>query len=263
MSVLRTQKNHHAAAMKTAGIALFLLISLQLTCFAEHGLPSEPLGGTLRSSRDGISQSKDPGDSLYGMTAADFFQMKEVEKAIDFQNIDYGLLSSAIFHATNRQRQKHGKSPLGYLPRLYEASSMHARDMAGHEYVAHINPREQELRTPQKRVREAGLTDIRFMAENVASHFGIRYEPGRTVVPLDKDGGAEYSYQQGGEPIAAHTYRSFAESLVDSWMGSPGHRKNMLSEEPRYLGAACSMGEADKGPVKFYCVQLFLDRFGK
>ncbi len=46
-------------------------------------------------------------------------------------------------------------------------------------------------------------------------------------------------------------------------MNSPEHRKNILAEEPEYLGAGCSIGDRDKGLVKFYCVQLFFNKFGK
>ncbi len=93
--------------------------------------------------------------------------------------------------------------------------------------------------------------------------FGIQYEPGKILFKTKKNDHTEYSYQPGGKPLENHTYRSFAESLVDTWMKSPGHRKNILSEEPEFLGTGCSIGEGDKGLVKFYCVQLFFSRFGK
>jgi hypothetical protein len=44
---------------------------------------------------------------------------------------------------------------------------------------------------------------------------------------------------------------------------SPGHKKNILSEQPNFLGAGCSISKNEKaGMDKFYCVQLFFDRFG-
>jgi uncharacterized protein YkwD len=139
---------------------------------------------------------------------------------------------------------------------------MHANSMAEHEYVAHINPRKQERRTPADRVREVGL-NIRFVAENVASHFGLQYEAGRTVYPQRREGEMEYFYKPGGKAIENHTYRSFAQSLVNQWMESPGHKKNILSEQPNFLGAGCSISKNEKpGMEKFYCVQLFFDRFG-
>ena len=254
-------------ALQRAAVALFLIFSLQLiVCIAVRGELPSPFGSSPENSGDGIGRSKngaEPSGALSQVAPSEFFEKGKVEEKIDLRHIDHSLLSAAIFHETNRKRKQHGRDQLSHLPRLDEASRMHARDMAEHEYVAHINPREQALRTPHGRVREAGLDDIRFLAENVASHFGIQYEPGRVVFPIEKDGDTEYSYQLGGEPIANHTYRSFAESLVDEWMNSPGHRENILSEKPVFLGAGCSRGEGDEGPVKLYCVQLFFDRFGK
>ena len=231
--------------MLTALVALSLMVSLQLiACIAVQ-------------SKSG-AQSND----LYQMSPSKFFQQAKVDKRIDLQHIDHSLLSAAIFQETNKKRKEHGKPQLGHLPRLDEAARMHAQDMAENEYVAHVNKREQELRTPLKRVREVGLENIRFVAENVASHFGIQYEPGKIVFPEKKDGDTEYYYQPGGKPIANHTFRSFAESLLDEWMNSPGHRKNILSEQPKFLGTGCSVDADDKGMTKFYCVQLFFDRFG-
>jgi uncharacterized protein YkwD len=202
-------------------------------------------------------------DSLYRMSPSGFFSMEKVQARIDLQQLNHDLLSAAVFHETNQRRKNNGKGTLKHLPRLDEASRMHARDMAEYEYVAHMNPREQELETPLDRVREVGLDDIRFVAENVASHFGMQYESGETIFPMERDGNTEYYYQPGGKPIPNHTYRSFAESLVDDWMSSPGHRRNILSEKSEFLGAGCSMGEGEMGPVKFYCTQLFFNRFGR
>lgn len=252
--------------LKRAGAVLFVMFSLQMIAGnAGHGESSGPFSSP-KNSGDGKSQSKNDEDSsgsLYQMAPSEFFKKENVEEKIDFQHINHSLLSAAIFHETNEKRKKHGKEQLRHLPRLDEASRLHARDMADHEYVAHINPREQKLQTPRERIGEVGLKDIRFLAENVASNFGIQYEPGKTLYPKEKDGETEYSYQQGGKPIENHTYRSFSENLVEDWMNSPGHRKNILSKKPKFLGAGCSMGEGDKGPVKFYCVQLFFDRLGK
>ena len=231
--------------MLTALVALSLMVSLQLiACIAVQ------------------SKSGAGSNDLYQMSPSKFFQQAKVDERIDLRHINQSLLSAAIFQETNKKRKEHGRTQLGHLPRLDEAARMHAEDMAENEYVAHVNKREQELRTPLKRVREVGLKNIRFVAENVASNFGIQYEPGKIVFPEKKDGDTEYYYQPGGKPIANHTFRSFAESLLNEWMNSPGHRKNILSEQPKFLGTGCSVDKDDKGMTKFYCVQLFFDRFG-
>ncbi len=241
--------------LKKAIVVFVFIFGLQMmACIAGYGEPSAPSSDGPKDSGDGKS------DSLYRMAASEFFSKAEVDEKIDLKHINHDLLSAALFHETNKKRKENGKEQLDHLPRLDEASRMHARDMAEHEYVAHINPREQELRRPLDRVREAGLNDIRFVAENVASHFGIQYEPGEMVFAVEEDGETKYYYERGGEPIESHTYRSFAETLVDNWMKSQGHRKNILAEKAEFLGTGCSKEEGEKGPVKFYCVQLFFDR---
>ncbi len=237
---------------KSAAIALFLIVSFMM------------VGNKVRGdSENGKRPANNGADStdLYQMSQSGFFEQAKVKDTINLEDINYNLLAAAIFHKTNQKRKEHDIEHLSHLPRLDEASRMHAQDMAENEYVAHINKREQELRTPSERVLEVGLTNIRYVAENVASHFGTKYESGKTIFPIKKDGDTEYAYQPEGKPIANHTYGSFAGSLVDSWMNSPGHRHNILSGEPKFLGTGCSIGTADKGPVKLYCVQLFFDKF--
>jgi uncharacterized protein YkwD len=251
---------------KSAIVALFLILSLQMmVCIAVHGEPFVSFSNSPKDSGDKGSQSRKGSDSngLYKMGPAEFFQQAKVEEKIDFQHINHSLLSAAIFHETNQRRKTHGKEQLSHLPRLDEAATMQAREMAEHAYVTHVNPRKQDIRTPLERVWKVGLKDYHFVAENVASHFGIQYEPGKPLLTIEKDGATEYYYQPEGKPIANHTYRSFADSLMDKWMNSPGHRQNILSDKPRFLGTGCSMSKDGKGPVKFYCVQLFVDRFGR
>lgn len=254
--------------LKKAAVTLFLIFSLQMiTSFTLYsGAFALAESNSEDDSRDAQNQGKngaESGDILYRMAPSEFFEKGAVEEKIDPQDINYHLLSAAIFHETNQKRKEDGKEQLSHLPRLDEASRIHARDMAENQYVAHINPREQDLRSPLERVREVGLNEIRFVAENVASHFGSQYESGRTLYTIEKEGDTEYSYQPEGEPIENHTYRSFTESLVDAWMKSPGHRKNILSEKPEFLGTGCFLGDGDTGLMKFYCVQLFFDKFGK
>jgi uncharacterized protein YkwD len=54
-----------------------------------------------------------------------------------------------------------------------------------------------------------------------------------------------------------HTYLSFAEALVESWMQSPGHRKNILHKEQEYLGCACELARKTNAMETFYCAQVF------
>lgn len=74
---------------------------------------------------------------------------------------------------------------------------------------------------------------------------------GSTYVTLLEDTDFEDKYT--GENIAAG-YNT-AEATVAQWMASKGHRKNMLDEKYKYLGAAYKYDKS--APYRYYWVQLF------
>jgi uncharacterized protein YkwD len=182
------------------------------------------------------------------------------EEEIDPGDVDYLLMSEAVFHETNRRREEQGLEPLMPLPELERAACLHARDMVERDFFAHENPYDEARATPFDRVRLVGL-EPRFVAENIATAFRLRYESGKPVYPREEDGETVFSYEPGGPAIEPHAYESFAEALLDGWMGSPGHRENILSEAPTFLGAACMRAEKERGMDVFYCVQVFFDDF--
>lgn len=184
-----------------------------------------------------------------------FADLPEASEQIAFSGVDYELLAAAVFHETNRRRAAHNLSILGYREELMEAAAIQATGMRRSERVSHQHP-DQETRTLADRVDHVGLTPA-FSAENVAMTFGLRYEGGRPVVPSEKNGATVFSYEPGGEPIESHTYLSFARALLDQWMDSPGHRKNILHQEPEQLGAAHAHGTSGIGMDIFYCAQVF------
>ncbi|MDX1931038.1 MAG: CAP domain-containing protein [Capsulimonadales bacterium] len=117
---------------------------------------------------------------------------------------------------TNRQRAAHGLAPLKRQENLVRAAFAHARDMAAFGYFAHSTP--QAAR---------GTEDYE---EYARRH---RY-PGRAGQNL-------YRGEVG------------AERIVDAWMTSPDHRRNLL--DPRYceIGVGFARNRED-GTT--YCVQF-------
>jgi uncharacterized protein YkwD len=195
--------------------------------------------------------------SPYDLGAEDFFARPEVNTPIDTAAIDHALLGAAVFHETNLRRKREGLSLLSHLPALDTAARTHAEAMVSQNFLSHENPNDAALRRPIDRVIKAGLRDPRYVAENIATHFAIRYESGRKVYIDEKRGKKAFSYRPRGEPILPHTYRSFATSLLDQWMDSPGHRANILAPQPTHLGAACELSRSRIGIDQFHCVQVF------
>ena len=102
----------------------------------------------------------------------------------------------------NAERRRRGLRPLRSDPRLRVAALRHSRDMADRRYLEHVSP---EGTDHAVRIARAGypLTERSLSGENLAT----------------------------GEREAAAP-----AVIVDGWMNSPGHRRNILRPEFREIG---------------------------
>jgi uncharacterized protein YkwD len=178
-------------------------------------------------------------ESMYErFTCEEFSRYGPSGMEIDFTGIDYPLLHAALFYETNRRRNEHGVHAFFHSIALERASFLHSRDMVERGFFSHENPYDPERRTPLLRMAFFGVNNG-YVAENITEAFGIRYEPGSPVIVPDAEG-AEFRDYGTGKVIKPHTYRSFAVSVVESWMQSPPHRANILDPKLRYLGCGAS-----------------------
>ncbi|MBW2245179.1 MAG: hypothetical protein JRH01_24665 [Deltaproteobacteria bacterium] len=175
------------------------------------------------------------------------------QEVIDFGALDLPRLQAVIFGVTNEVRARHGKKSVRRNALLEIAASGHASRMVEGGFFSHRDP-EPELETLAMRVALAGVANGK-PAENIATAFAIRYEHGKRVFVIDKERGL-FSLTRGGEPIAFHTYLSFADALLAQWMDSPGHRANILSDNAVELGCGAAPYRKDGFP-KFMAVQVF------
>jgi uncharacterized protein YkwD len=200
-------------------------------------------------------------DALFtSHNAASFRKLPEATEAINSQRVNRALMDAAIFHETNRRRAANSLRPLRYDPKVRYAAAIQSRNMAELGEVTHNNPA-PDASSIVERARLAGLPKPAFLAENVASAFARRYRSGEKFYVREENGRKIYSAEPNGPPIPMHTYISFARALVDSWMDSPGHRKNILASEPIYVGCACVRSDDRTAMETFYCTQVFLRPF--
>jgi uncharacterized protein YkwD len=205
----------------------------------------------------GLSASAQDAAKLFtDYTAESFRELDRARERIDLEKIDSDLLSAAVFHETNRRRSKEKLPALRHHVELRDAARMQAKIMAERGSISHVNPKLPEKKTMEDRFRLAGLQPA-FAAENVATAFGLKYEEGEQVYVREENGKKRFSREPDGPPIEMHTYVSFAEALLNSWMNSPPHRKNIVSPEPEYLGTNCQPKTSDIGMPMFYCAQEF------
>lgn len=153
---------------------------------------------------------------------------------IDFDNIDYPRAHAAIFFVTNEIREQRNLPIFEFNINLEITAWNHSKAMVEKNFFAHINPKDKNRRDPNDRAKIAGITNP-YLAENVAETPALQYKSGDQVYILDKENGI-FSYEDGGKPITEHTYLSFAEMVVDQWMHSKPHKKNILAKEGLELG---------------------------
>jgi uncharacterized protein YkwD len=107
-----------------------------------------------------------------------------------------------ILAAVNERRRRAGVPPVKANADLDEAAQRHARDMLARNYFAHESPSGTTVR---ERAKTAG-----------------------------------YQWRTIGENIAEGQL-SVAE-VMDTWMNSPGHRRNILDKDFKELGVGLAMG---------------------
>tara|TARA_B110000240_G_C13266837_1_gene354112 strand:- start:37 stop:657 length:621 start_codon:yes stop_codon:yes gene_type:complete len=141
-----------------------------------------------------------------GLDSKSFQALELVHYEIDFSNIDNELLAAAIFHATNVERKKHERSLFTHSKSLFIAAQGHSEEMVSYGFFSHTSPIKGK-QSMSNRLKKVGLENAYF-AENIAESF------------VEK----------------RSNYWSTATQIVNQWMNSSGHRKNILNSKYNYLG---------------------------
>lgn len=114
-------------------------------------------------------------------------------------------VEDAVVQLTNQARTANGCKALVHDPQLRAAAEGHSADMAAKGYFSHTS---QDGRSPGDRIKAAGFAPIRTWGENIA--MGQRT----------------------------------AESVVQGWLNSPGHKANIMNCAFTHIG----VGHDPKGP---------------
>jgi len=155
-----------------------------------------------------------------------------VNTYIDFNDVNYKALSYAIYLKTNEVRKSNNLSTLEYNKLLEEMAMLHSRDMVKNKFFSHENPYDKNKKTIIDRAYYVGIRNPN-IAENIAESFGLQYKTNTKVYLRGK---GKFSYTPQGDLIQPHTYISLAEQVVETWLNSPGHRKNLLNPSAVQIG---------------------------
>lgn len=177
-----------------------------------------------------------------------------LQAPINFSRPDINAINQAILAETNRQRANNRLPALQLSPQLNNAAQMHANDMVSQNFFSHTNPNDRSKASMEQRVQLSGFV-ARSMAENIATSFGIQYVAN---TPVYTGGPGVFMAQSGGPQIPAHTPASFATVVVKQWMDSPGHRRNILSQNT-FLGVGVTFypDQGFNGMMTGKAVQVF------
>ncbi|MBP1668039.1 MAG: hypothetical protein H6Q21_405 [Bacteroidetes bacterium] len=167
-----------------------------------------------------------------GISQEAFRKDKSFNDTLDFCTVDLPRLNALVFYMTNEIRAKHKLPALEYAKELEDAASMHSRDMVMKDFFSHENPFDKKKKTPNDRALLTGVQNP-YIAENIAEDFGLQYKSGSNVYVLGK---GKFSYEPEEKRIPPKTYLMLAGSLLERWMNSPEHRKNILSPDALQMG---------------------------
>jgi uncharacterized protein YkwD len=189
------------------------------------------------------------------LSAPDFRRQPELDARIDVAAFDRGLMAAAIFHETNRVREKSGLSLFRRLPRLDEAAELEAAVGKVYQPPSHTNPFPL-IGTPAARVKFVGLK-ARKVAENIALLSIYDVAAGIGVGVTEREGRKQAVHPRTLEELSPATYRGFAANVVQAWMDSPGHRANVVDPALAYLGCSVQPAVSFMGVDNLFCVQVF------
>lgn len=158
----------------------------------------------------------------------------------DAEQID--RISLMTHKLINLQREIHGLSPLDYDSDLALIASQHSKDMAAGGYFAHDNPQGESYH--DRYVRHGYACAKR--------DGNIIHRGAENILQAWKFGKTTYSGFGITKQIKSREWfgdAQVAKNAVDSWMGSPGHRANILN--PLWTLEGIGIGQDDKGQLLF------------
>jgi len=111
----------------------------------------------------------------------------------------------SILEEANRRRNEHGIPDLIWHEELARVARLHSENMGSRNFFSHDDPSRGSLKD---RLMEGNIGGFGWCGENIC--MGSFFDPAR--------------------------------SAVNSWMGSPGHRRNILNRTFTHTGIGAAMG---------------------
>ncbi len=185
---------------------------------------------------------------------------------------------TAVFDLVNLQRAINNLPPLAQNELLHESALGHSQSMADNDFFSHTTLVGDNGTTFLDRVRDVGHTDWYYGGENIAGGHGRTYPPLLEMDPLDAAHNVMYgtadlaelndffftspddswaTWDEVGVNINGEQWNSWnsfrqsqsSDQLDGGWMGSEGHRVNILSNLFDDIGVAYVWDPDDASPI--------------
>ena len=196
-----------------------------------------------------VTGESNPQNSIIGS------DINRFDQNIRQHQFDTTLLETAIIYYTNLERTKYQLKPLTFSSTLQKSARAHSKEMAELHYFSHQSPvsGNQHL---LDRLKNAGFNFSNF---TVGENIGVDYFLQIANIPfytITHEGKTQYINANTGRPITNQTYLEFARHMVQNWMKSPPHRKNILN--PQFENIGCGVGAGIYHGMKaIYATQNF------
>ena len=150
-------------------------------------------------------------------------------------DIDTPALEKRIHELINQQRKNNGLSLLQYDPNLVSIARKHSEDMAKNNFFSHYNlqglgPTERGIKTGYSCRKDYGSHYTIGIAENIMQNNLYN----------------SVTYYNGIPRYAWNSQEEIAQSTVNGWMNSPGHRENILTSSYDKEGIGVAIASDDK-----------------
>jgi uncharacterized protein YkwD len=160
---------------------------------------------------------------------------QDIVSKVTKPEINISQLEKRIHELVNEERKKYGLTPLKWDDKLALITRKHSQDMALNNYFDHINlkgedPTERGLKEGYRCYKNYGSYYTEGIAENIFQnnlYDSVTYING---IPV-------YDY---------NSLEEIAESTVEGWMESPGHRSNILNKNYDREGIGVAISNDDK-----------------
>jgi len=146
---------------------------------------------------------------------------EKVSEVINIKPVSIDEVEKAVLKYTNEERKSNGLNELTWDSQLGQIARTHSEDMVKNDFFDHINLKGED---PTDRAKKASFTRTKQLGGGWYSD-GIAENIGK--MPTGNVVGAGY---------VSNDADSIAKAQVESWMGSSGHRANILNEQYTHLG---------------------------